>query len=72
MSISKKTINIMNSFINDFLELITLESLKLVRFKKIRTLSSLEIKTAAKLLLPRELALHAIIFGNWAIYPKNK
>jgi histone H2B len=57
--ISKKAMNIMNSFINDIFERIALESSKLVRYSKRRTLSSREIQTAVKLLLPGELAKHA-------------
>ena len=41
--ISKKAMNIMNSFINDTFDRIALESSKLVRYNKRRTLSSREI-----------------------------
>jgi len=65
--ISKKAMNIMNSFINDTFERIALESSKLVRYNKKRTLSSREIQTAVKLLLPGELAKHAISEGTKAV-----
>ena len=65
--ISKKAMNIMNSFINDIFERIALESSKLVRYNKKRTLSSREIQTAVKLLLPGELAKHAISEGTKAV-----
>jgi len=65
--ISKKAMNIMNSFINDLFERIALESSKLVRYSKRRTLSSREIQTAVKLLLPGELAKHAISEGTKAV-----
>jgi len=65
--ISKKAMNIMNSFINDIFERIALESSKLVRYNKRRTLSSREIQTAVKLLLPGELAKHAISEGTKAV-----
>ncbi len=43
IGISKKAMNIMNSFINDSFDRIALESSKLVRFNKRRTLSSREV-----------------------------
>jgi len=43
VGISKKAMNIMNSFINDSFDRIALEASKLVRFNKRRTLSSREI-----------------------------
>ncbi len=65
--ISKKAMNIMNSFINDIFEKAALEASKLVRYNKKRTLSSREIQTAVKLLLPGELAKHAISEGTKAV-----
>ena len=65
--ISKKAMNIMNSFINDTFERIAMESSKLVRYNKRRTLSSREIQTSVKLLLPGELAKHAISEGTKAV-----
>ncbi|EGR31260.1 hypothetical protein IMG5_114680 [Ichthyophthirius multifiliis] len=67
VGISKKAMNIMNSFINDSFERIALEASKLVRFNKRRTLSSREVQTAVKLLLPGELARHAISEGTKAV-----
>merc|ERR1712072_1410897 len=67
VGVSKKSMNIMNSFINDSFERIALEASKLVRFNKRRTLSSREIQTAVKLLLPGELARHAISEGTKAV-----
>ena len=43
IGISRKAMNIMNSFINDTFDRIALEASKLVRFNKRRTLSSREI-----------------------------
>jgi len=65
--ISKKSMNIMNSFINDIFERIALESSKLVRYNKKHTLSAREVQSAVKLLLPGELAKHAIIEGAKAV-----
>lgn len=65
--ISKKSMAIMNSFINDIFERIALEASKLVRYNKKHTLSAREIQSAVKLLLPGELAKHAIIEGAKAV-----
>jgi histone H2B len=65
--VSKKSMAIMNSFINDIFEKIALEASKLVRYNKKHTLSAREIQSAVKLLLPGELAKHAIIEGAKAV-----
>ena len=67
VGISKKSMNIMNSFINDIFEKIALEASKLVRYNKKHTLSAREVQSAVKLLLPGELAKHAIIEGAKAV-----
>ncbi len=65
--ISKKSMSVMNSFINDLFERISMEASKLVRYNKKRTLSAREIQSSVKLLLPGELARHAIIEGTKAL-----
>ena len=65
--ISKRSMSIMNSFINDIFEKISLEAAKLVRFNKKSTLSSREVQTAVRLLLPGELAKHAVSEGTKAV-----
>lgn len=65
--ISKKAMNIMNSFINDTFDRISMESIRLIRYNRKKTLSSSEIQTAVKLLLPGELAKHAISEGTKAV-----
>ena len=65
--ISKKSMDIMNSFINDCFEKLALEASKLVRTSKKHTLSAREVQSAVKLLLPGELAKHAIIEGCKAL-----
>ena len=67
IGISKKSMSIMNSFINDIFERISLESSKLVRYNKKHTLSAKEIQSGVKLLLPGELSKHAIIEGAKAV-----
>ena len=65
--ISKRSMSIMNSFVNDIFERISLEASKLVRYNKKHTLSAREIQSSVKLLLPGELANHAIIEGAKAV-----
>merc|ERR1712151_239672 len=65
--ISKRSMSIMNSFINDVFEKIAGESSRLVRYNKKHTLSSREVQTAVRLLLPGELAKHAVSEGTTAV-----
>jgi len=65
--ISKKAMSIMNSFINDVFERIAGEAGRLVRYNSKATLSSREIQTAIRLLLPGELAKHAVSEGTKAV-----
>ena len=65
--ISKKSMSIMNSFINDVFEKIATEASKLARYNKKTTLSSREIQTAVRLLLPGELSKHAVSEGTKAV-----
>ena len=67
IGISKKAMSIMNSFINDSFDRIALEASKLVRFNKKKTLSSREVQTAVRLLLPGELSKHAVSEGTKAV-----
>jgi histone H2B len=62
--------SIMNSFINDIFEKMALEAGKLARYNKKSTLSSREVQTAVCLILPSELAKHAVSEGTNAV-PKN-
>merc|ERR1712113_888255 len=65
--ISKRSMSIMNSFINDLFERISAEAGRLVRYSKRHTLSSREVQTAVRLLLPGELAKHAVVEGTKAV-----
>ena len=65
--ISKKGMSIMNSFINDIFERIATEAGKLATYNKKATLSSREIQTAVRLMLPGELAKHAVSEGTKAV-----
>ena len=65
--ISKKAMSIMNSFINDIFERVATEAGKLSRYNKKATLSSREVQTAVRLVLPGELAKHAVSEGTKAV-----
>ena len=65
--ISSKAMSIMNSFINYAFERIAVEAGKLVRYNKKGTLSSREIQTAVRLILPGELAKHVVSEGTKAV-----
>ena len=65
--ISKRSMSIMNSFIYDIFEKIATEASKLVKYNKKHTLSSREVQTAVRLLLPGELAKHAVSEGTKAV-----
>ncbi len=65
--ISRRAMSIMNSFINDIFERVAAESGRLCRYNEKHTLSSREIQTAIRLLLPGELAKHAVSEGTKAV-----
>ncbi|XP_069502461.1 histone H2B 1.2-like [Ambystoma mexicanum] len=65
--ISSKAMGIMNSFVNDFLERIAGEASRPALYNKRRTITSMEIQTAVRLLLPGELAKHAVSEGTKAV-----
>jgi len=65
--ISSKAISILNSFIQDQFEKIATEAAKLARYSKKPTVTSREIQTAVRLILPGELAKHAVSEGTKAV-----
>ena len=65
--ISSKAMSIMNSFVNDIFERIAGEASRLANYNKKSTISSREIQTAIRLLLPGELAKHAVSEGTKAV-----
>jgi histone H2B len=64
--ISNKAMSIMNSFVNDIFERIAGEASKLAVYNKRSTISSREIQTSVRLILPGELARHAVSEGTKA------
>ncbi|GFQ01014.1 histone h2b.1 [Phtheirospermum japonicum] len=67
IGVSSKAMGIMNSFINDIFEKLAQESSKLARYNKKPTITSREIQTAVRLVLPGELAKHAVSEGTKAV-----
>lgn len=65
--ISSKAMAIMNSFVNDIFERIAAEASRLAHYTKKNTISSREVQTAVRLLLPGELAKHAVSEGTKAV-----
>ncbi|XP_001950269.1 histone H2B-like [Acyrthosiphon pisum] len=65
--VSSKAMSIMNSFVNDLFERIAAESSRLAHYNKRSTITSREIQTAVRLLLPGELAKHAVSEGTKAV-----
>ncbi|XP_067835266.1 histone H2B 1/2-like [Heptranchias perlo] len=65
--ISSKAMSIMNSFVNDIFERIAGEASRLAYYNERHTISSREIQTAVRLLLPGELAKHAVSEGTKAV-----
>eukprot|EP00441_Pelagodinium_beii_P018962 CAMPEP_0197656656 /NCGR_PEP_ID=MMETSP1338-20131121/42746_1 /TAXON_ID=43686 ORGANISM="Pelagodinium beii, Strain RCC1491" /NCGR_SAMPLE_ID=MMETSP1338 /ASSEMBLY_ACC=CAM_ASM_000754 /LENGTH=139 /DNA_ID=CAMNT_0043232749 /DNA_START=58 /DNA_END=477 /DNA_ORIENTATION=+ len=65
--ISKNGMAIMNSFMNDIFDRVATESTRLLRTMSRKTLSGREISTSVRLLLPGELAKHAVSEGTKAV-----
>ena len=69
--ISVKAMSIMNSFVNDIFERIASEARRLAKMDKRATLNSRDIQSATRLLLPGELAKHAVSEGTKAVTKYN-
>ncbi|KAH6774714.1 Histone superfamily protein [Perilla frutescens var. hirtella] len=67
IGVSSKAMGIMNSFINDIFEKLAQEAARLARYNKKPTITSREIQTAVRLVLPGELAKHAVSEGTKAV-----
>ncbi len=69
--ISNKAMLIMESFVVDIFQKLADEASKLAAYNKKATISSREIQTAVRLLLPGELSKHAISEGTKAVTSKH-
>ncbi|XP_025717895.1 histone H2B-like [Callorhinus ursinus] len=59
LSLSQKTVSILDSFVKDIFERITDETSRLARSTKCSTITTREIQTAVRLPLPGEIGKHA-------------
>ena len=62
--ISKRGMLVVNSFVYDLFERIAREAGQLARYNKKSTLSSREVQSAIRLVLPGELSKHAAVEGT--------
>ncbi|KAL2777628.1 histone H2B type 2-E1 [Daubentonia madagascariensis] len=67
IGISAKAMSVMNSLVNDMFERIAGEAARLAQYSGRTTLTSREVQTAVRLLLPGELAKHAVSEGTKAV-----
>ena len=67
LTLSSKSMKILNSLVVDFFEKFATEAASLARSAKKRTLGSREMQTAVRLTLPAELAKHAMAEGTRAV-----
>ena len=65
--VSSKAMSIVNSMMNDMFDKISSEASRLARINKKPTITSREIQTAVRLVLPGELAKHAVSEGTKAV-----
>ena len=65
--ISKKGIAIINNFVTDTFEKIATEASKLCRIHGNQTMASRDVQSAIRLVLPGELAKHAVSEGTKAM-----
>ncbi|GAA5905894.1 hypothetical protein JCM5296_004347 [Sporobolomyces johnsonii] len=72
--ISTKALLLLNSFVNDIFERIAAEACKLASYSKKCTVSSRELQTSVRLILPGELSRHAMSEGTKAVtkFSSNK
>ena len=65
--ISQKGMSIINNFVTDTFEKVALEASKLCRIHKHMTMGSRDVQSAIRLVLPGELAKHAVSEGTKAM-----
>ena len=70
--ISSKAMSIMNSLVNDVFDKLATEAVMLSMRNKRLTVTAREVQSAARLILPGELAKHAMSEGVKAVDKYNK
>lgn len=71
MGISNRAMQIMNNFIEDVFDRIAAETTTLVKVSGGKTLSSRDVQTAVRLVLPGDLGKHAVSEGTKACIKYN-
>ena len=67
IGISSKAMSVMNSISNDIFQKLAAEASKLACYNKRLSITSRDIQTAVRLILPGELAKHAVSEGTKAV-----
>ena len=67
LTLSSRAAAVLNSFVNHQLDVIATQAAQVARVNKKSTLGSHEVQTAVRLVLPAELAKHAMAEGTKAI-----
>ena len=67
VGVHPKAVSVLNSMTNDLFERIAAEASSLAQHNKKSTITSREIETAVKLLLPGDLVKHAVSEGSKAV-----
>ena len=65
--VSKRAMSILNSFVSDTFGRIASEAGRLCKYNKKQTMTAREVQTAVRLVLPGELAKHAVSEGTKAV-----
>lgn len=67
LSLSQEAVNVLDSFVKDMFERIAEEAARLAHSNKRSTITSREIQTSVRLLLPGELGRHAVSVATKAV-----
>lgn len=67
LTVSTRAMGIINSFVIDIFERLASEASKLAKLNRRATMSSRDIQTAVRLILPGELSKHAVSEGTKAV-----
>ncbi|XP_037676790.1 histone H2B type 1-B-like [Choloepus didactylus] len=67
LAISQKALCVMDSFVNNIFQCIADEAARLTRYSRSSALTSRDIQTAVRLLLPGQLGKHAVSQGTKAV-----
>ena len=67
LTLSGRAMAIVNSFVKDMLDRVASQAAQVARVNKKSTMGSREVQTAVRLVLPTELAKHAMAEGTKAV-----